>query len=147
MKNYLLFTAALLISLPALAQDCGKHLQAYNLWEDEINGQIVLKHSVFEIPDWDPNSQYESLVLTAEAAKSVKKPVLEIEFKGGKTGKKKLETFRRLQPLAQDAALSAFDDFKAEDFFDLKEAGAYTVRLKDENHLICSQNFKFRLGH
>ncbi len=147
MKNYLLYIATLLIALPALAQDCAKHLQAFNLWEDEINGQIVLKHSIFEIPDWDPNAQYDGLVLTVEAAKNVKKAVLEIEFKGTKTGKKKLETFRRLQPLAQDTNLNAFDDFKAEDFFDFKEAGTYTVRLKDDSRLICSQNFKFQIGH
>lgn len=147
MKNYLLITILSLFSLPALAQPCGKFLQTYNLWEDEINGQIVLKHSVFEIPDWDPNSQYESFVLTAEGVKTIKKPVLELEFKGTKTGKKRLETFRRMQPLAQDTTLSAFDDFKANDFFDFKEAGAYTVRLKDDNTLICTQTFKFRLGH
>lgn len=147
MKNYLLALIALLLSQTALAQDCTKHLQAFTLWEDEINGQIVLKHSAFDIPDWDPNSQYESLALTADAIKNVKKPILEVEFKGGKTGKKKLETFRRLKPLAQDPNLSAFDDFQAEEFFDFKEAGQYTVRLKDENTLICSQTFKLSLGH
>ncbi len=152
MKNFIVtFTIALTslwIHSPALAQpDCEKYIQAFNLWEDEIDGQIVLKHSLFPLVDWDPNSQFEGVVLTTEA-KAVKKPLLEVEYKANsKNGKRKLESFRRVQAFAQEPTLNTFEDFKAEDFFNFKEAGTYTVRLKDDGALICSQNFKYNLGH
>lgn len=148
MKYFFLTLTALTVTLPAVAEDCSKSLQAYNLWEDEIDGQIVLKNSLFDLVDWDPNSEFEGVVLTATAAKAVKKPILEIEYRGKtKNGKRRLETFRRVKAFGQDSTLLTFDDFKPKDFFDFREAGTYTVRLKDDGNLICDQTFKYNLGH
>lgn len=126
--------------------DCSAYMQGFNLWEDEVKGQIVLDHVEFPLRDWDPNQTYEGVVLTAQG-KQLKKPSLEVEFKANKAGgKRKLETFRRVVPYSQNTEFNVFDDFKPLDFFVFKDAGNFTVRLKDDAKLICSQSFKYNLG-
>lgn len=141
---------ALLASWNALAQkapSCAGQLQAFTFWEDEIKGKIVEKETLFDLVEWDPNSQYDGILLTKTAAKTLKNPILEVEYRSKSGAKKKSETFKDLKPFERNPDLLQFDDFIPRDFFNLTEDGTYRVRLKTENRVICEQSFRFAVDH
>jgi len=140
------FGLILFFSASTQAADCTGHLQAVNIWEDEINGQIVLKNTQFAINDWDPNASFDGILLMAGDSKTLKNPSLEVEYISKSKSKKKLETFKTAKPFDQDSSQKLFD-FEPKEFFSIRQAGTFTLKLKDGETVVCSQTNKFLLGH
>lgn len=133
-------------SYASKAKSCESLLLAFNTWEDEVKGEIVTKHSYFGITDWDPNSEFEGIILTKTASRSLKNPVLELEYVPRSKGQQKIEIYRDPLPFEGDASLLHFDDLRAKEFFTMKNPGFYIVRLKAENKLLCEAKYTYSLG-
>jgi hypothetical protein len=144
----LFFALLLTVTFQAHAQgaaNCDEFLQAYTSWEIKLEGRLVPRLNFFDIPDWDPNSQFDGVVLTASASKSVKRPVLEIDFKSKSKSKKAV--FNKAAPLTEDANLLTFPEFKPKEFFTFEQAGSFEVRLKDGDTVVCRYTRPYYLGH
>lgn len=129
------------------AEPCNSHLNVFNVWDEIRKGKTVYKHTIFEMGEWDPDSQYDGVVLSKADSKNLKQAVLEVEFRSKSGKKKKFETFKDLFPFEQDAEYLQFDDFKPKEFFTFQEEGTYQVRLRSrEGQEICSQKFRLGLG-
>lgn len=145
--SILLFTLA----LPAWGQavaGCNEYLKAYTQWTIKIQGQFVPRTDFFEVPDWDPNSQFDGIVITAQHTRDIQKPALEIDFfaRGART-RTKGEVFSRTNPMATDNTLAHFADFNPANFFTFSKAGEFEIRLKDGEKLLCKERRRYGLGH
>lgn len=141
-------------SLPALASQatkdsrkvpCNSWLSAFALYEDEIRGQIVVQHSLYPIPDWDPNSQYDGVVLLKQPPGKFQ--TLEVEYRSVNKALRKVETYKDVLPFERDARLRQFDDFKPHEFFKSDTAGTYSIRLKSDGKLVCEESHRYEIGH
>ncbi len=141
------FAILILTALPARAADCAGRLKAINIWEDEIDGQIVTKNTQFPLSGWDPNATFDGVILSADDSKNLKAPILEVEYRSKSGSKKKLETFKDAKPFDQDATVKMFEDFKPKEFFTIRQAGSYSLKLKDGNTVICTESHTYSLGH
>jgi hypothetical protein len=124
---------------------CGSWLKAFETYEDEINQQIVLKHSLYPIGAWEPNSRYDGVVLVKAPAGS-QAPALEVEFISATREVRKVETFKDLKPFEGDGRLKHFDDFKAQEFLRFEQPGVYFVRLKAGGRYLCEDMHPYYTG-
>ena len=126
--------------------NCSAWLKAYVIYEDEIGGKIVLRHNTYPLVDWDPNSQFDGILLV-KALPASSRPILEVEFRSVQGGNRKVETFKNLLPFERDARLKHFDDFRPTDFFRFDSPGVFSVRLKSGAKTICLEKHTYSLGH
>ncbi|MGE0526047.1 MAG: hypothetical protein AB7G93_14685 [Bdellovibrionales bacterium] len=143
------FVIATLLSLvfPSMAWSgsCDPYLQGFKRWEDmgddPRSEEIVERLTLNPLVNWDPNSQYDGIMLTKSAGTRFNAPVLEISFHSVNRQKRKAESFQLLE-----GNLKQFD-FDPGKFFDFEEPGTYEVRLKHQGKVICTQAYTYKLGH
>lgn len=132
----------------AHAGDCAKYISAATIWEDQLDdGQIVQKNTQSDFRDWDPNDDFDVVMLKSDASKTLKNPILEVQYLSKNKAKKKFETFKEAKDFEQDPSLKTFSDFDAHSFFKLRQAGTYTIKLKDGDAVLCTETHSFKLGH
>ncbi len=156
LRTLLNWTTLILIlggSLPTLASQatkaakaapCNSWLSAFAIYEDEIRGQIALQHSLYGITDWDPNSQYDGILLLKQPPGKLQ--TLEVEYRSANKALRKVETYKDVLPFERDARLRHFDDFKPHEFFKFDTAGTYSVRLKSDGKIVCEETRRYGLG-
>ena len=129
----------------ANAETCKTWLKAFAIYEDMINRKIVLKHSLYPLGEWEPNSRYDGILLV-KSVPGTATPVLEVEYRSVLRDARRVETFKVLRPFEGNSALKQFDDFKPQEFFTFDQAGTYFVRLRANGRIVCEDNFPYRLG-
>ncbi len=147
MNKLLLAALMLILSQNSFAQTtkgCGEWLKAYTKYEVEEKGQIVWKHELFSIGNWDPNEQFNGIVLIKSVEPS---PTLLVEYAAAHGGKTDSETFNKLLPFEMDPRVKEFDDFGPKDFFKFREPGTFKITLKSGTRVLCSQSGRYRVGH
>ena len=141
---------ALLLTLPVPAANsakeslCGKRVQAFNEYEELKDGKIIEKVSVFDLPEWSPDSGFQGLVV-----KSGEKADTKIELEVLRQGEK--QTVKAESKLGN---WTARKDFLAPEKLDAKSvfgskyvAGTYVVRLKLAGKTLCEETRKMAPGH
>lgn len=127
---------------------CKGLIKAITIYEDEINGKIVEKHSTFEIPEtWDPNSKFDLLALTTKAQKSHAESKLEVEFISPNHKIRKIWQFNSPAVSTKPSTLAVLREFKPLETLKFEVPGELRIRLVREKSKICETRLFYVLGH
>ncbi len=137
----------LLNSTAAMAKECSNFIEGLVLAEVVVKGQIVMRKTTFPLVDWDPNSQYDRIVLTKEGATKLKNPVLKIQYKAKDGSDQKTVEAKKITPLEEFKEVKVFQDFQPTQFFKFSRPGTYSVQVASDAKVVCSEKHLYSLGH
>lgn len=135
--------AVWIISTPAMAKTeaCGKRVQAFNEYEELVEGKLVTKVSIFDLGEWSPDSGFEGLLVKASEDPKTK---LEISATKGKKAKstKKKDWATGAQSWKDNKDYRLVENFhKGKDVFGEKyEDGTFVVRLTLNGKVLCEDS-------
>ncbi|MGE3262832.1 MAG: hypothetical protein AB7K68_13710 [Bacteriovoracia bacterium] len=135
--------ALLILSVPAMAktETCGKRVQAFNEYEELVEGKLVTKVSIFDMGEWSPDAGFEGLLVKAGEDPKVK---LEISATKGKKAQstKKKDWATAAQSWKDNKNYRLVENFdKGRDVFGEKyEDGTFVVRLTLNGKVLCEDS-------
>ena len=142
MIRSLLVLIGLCASLIAHAETCNKQLQAFNSYDQLVDGKLTEKHSVYDLTEWSRDSTYEGILATSQAPEGAEL-VLEIHRPHSKKASKSFRAnFEKwdLDPAYRRAHLVP------KTFFGSANSGTYTVRLVKGSAVLCEESFDIADG-
>lgn len=141
MKTLSLIIALSFSPLAAMAADsCGTRLQAFNIYEELVDGRIVEKHSIFPVEDWSESSAFEGLLIKDSEDKDVQ---LSVEVKKTATGKVLRSADFSFAVWPRNRTYRESKQFVPADFFRVAP-GVFTLKLIQKKKTLCEDSYRIQ---